>query len=122
MPTFVVDEDMPRSTAAVLAGSGHRALDVRDCGLRGANDQAVFGFAQEQRAVLLTGDKEFGNILRYPLGTHFGIVVARLPNEMPTTAVNAVLLQGLDGLGDEDLAGNVVIIEPRKTRIRRPRK
>lgn len=47
----------------------------------------------------MTGDKEFGNILRYPLGTHFGIVVARLPNEMPTATGNAVLLQGLDGTG-----------------------
>lgn len=38
MPTFVIDEDMPRSTAGVLAESGHEALDVRDCGLRGADD------------------------------------------------------------------------------------
>lgn len=38
MLKFVIDEDMPRSTANVLRSKGYEALDVRDCGLRGKND------------------------------------------------------------------------------------
>jgi hypothetical protein len=30
---FLVDEDLPRSTAQVLKEMGFTALDVRDCGL-----------------------------------------------------------------------------------------
>ena len=119
MPTFVIDEDMPRSTAKVLSENGFEALDIRDCGLRGAKDQQVFTFAQEKKAVLITGDKEFGNIVLHPLGTHHGIIVTRVPNEMPTAAVNALLQQALAGLAEDDFTGNVIVVEPRKIRIRR---
>jgi hypothetical protein len=38
MHRFLVDEDMPRSTARVLRGAGYEAEDVRDVGLRGHSD------------------------------------------------------------------------------------
>jgi len=34
MLKFVIDEDMPRSTAKVLKSRGYEVLDVRDCGLK----------------------------------------------------------------------------------------
>jgi hypothetical protein len=37
MPKFVIDEDMPRSTAKVLKSRGYEVLDVRDYGLRGSS-------------------------------------------------------------------------------------
>ncbi|WP_334111040.1 DUF5615 family PIN-like protein [Thermodesulfitimonas autotrophica] len=36
---FLVDEDLPRSTAKALSAAGDEALDVRDVGLRGAKDR-----------------------------------------------------------------------------------
>jgi predicted nuclease of predicted toxin-antitoxin system len=66
----------------VLKEHGYDAKDIRDYGLRGAADEAV----------ILTGDRDFGNILRFPLGDHFGIVVAHFPNEMPTLEINRYLL------------------------------
>jgi len=38
MLKFVIDEDMPRSTARVLKANNFDALDVRDYGLRGKDD------------------------------------------------------------------------------------
>jgi len=35
------------------------------------------GLTFGEMAVLLTGDLAFSNILKFPLGEHFGIVVAR---------------------------------------------
>jgi len=35
MPKFVIDEDMPRSTAKILRDCGYEADDIRDHGLRG---------------------------------------------------------------------------------------
>jgi predicted nuclease of predicted toxin-antitoxin system len=74
MPKFVVDEDMPRSTSRILKTKGYDVLDVRDCGLRGGSDEEVFKLAQKEKAVLLTGDLGFGNILHFPIGSHFGVV------------------------------------------------
>jgi len=82
MPTFLIDEDLPRSTGKVLRDKGYKVLDVRDCGLRGQADKEVFAFAQKEKAVLLTGDLGFGNLLHYPVGKHSGIVIVHFPNEI----------------------------------------
>lgn len=119
MPKFVIDEDMPRSTERILKQRGYDVRDIRDCGLRGAEDEEIYAFAQREQAVVLTGDRGFGNILRFPLGKHFGIIVAHFPNEMPTTEINRHLIERLEDLSEDDLRGNLIIIEPGKTRIRR---
>jgi len=119
MPKFVIDEDMPRSTGIILRKHGYEVKDIRDYGLRGAKDEKVFEFAQREEAVILTGDRDFGNILRFPLGSHFGIVVAHFPNEMPTNEINRHLIGRFKDLSDDDFKGNLIIIEPRKIRIRR---
>jgi predicted nuclease of predicted toxin-antitoxin system len=117
---FLIDEDMPRSTAVALRQAGHAALDVRDIGLRGHGDREIFQYAQAQDAILLTGDKGFSNIVRFPLGTHAGILVIRVPNELPTQTVNDEVLRALEDLEGEDLAGLLMIVEVGRTRVRRP--
>jgi predicted nuclease of predicted toxin-antitoxin system len=117
---FLVDEDMSRSTAVVLRQAGHEAEDVRDVGLRGHSDQEVFDRAQAQGAILVTADKDFANILRFPLGSHAGIIVSRVPDRLPTQRVNEELLQALGRLKGQDLKGTLVIVEIGRIRIRRP--
>jgi len=119
MPKFVIDEDMPRSTGVTLKKHGYDVKDIRDCGLRGAEDEKIYEFAQSEEAVILTGDKGFGNILRFPLGKHFGIVIVHFPNEMSTIEVNRYLLERFNDLSEDDFKGNLIIVEPRKIRIRR---
>jgi predicted nuclease of predicted toxin-antitoxin system len=75
MPKFIIDEDMPRSTARVLRTEGYEALDVRDLGLRGESDDRIFKFAQKEKTIILTGDLGFGNLLHFPVGSHSGIVI-----------------------------------------------
>jgi hypothetical protein len=41
MIVFLIDEDMPRSTARVLKARGFDALDVRDSGMRGKSDEDI---------------------------------------------------------------------------------
>jgi len=118
--TFVIDEDVHRSVAEPLQELGHRVLDVRDHGLRGASDAEVFAFAQEHKAALLTGDLDFANLLAFPLGSHHGILVVRFPNEMSTQKINEELLRELRGLEDEEIEGSLIILEPGRMRIRRP--
>ena len=119
MPKFVIDEDMPRSTGMILKEHGYDVKDVRDYGLRGAEDEEIYEFAQRDEAVILTGDRGFGNILRFPLGGHFGIVVAHFSNDMSTMEINRQLLEKFENLSGDDFNGNIIIIEPSKIRIRR---
>ncbi|HEX3034541.1 MAG TPA: DUF5615 family PIN-like protein [Thermodesulfobacteriota bacterium] len=119
MPKFVIDEDLSRSTGRILQEHGYVVKDIRDYGLRGAKDEEIYNFAQGEKAVILTGDKGFGNILRFPLGKHFGIVIVRFPNEMPTMEINKRLIERLRDLSEDDYKGNLIIIEPSKIRIKR---
>jgi predicted nuclease of predicted toxin-antitoxin system len=119
MRRFVIDEDMPRSTGKLLKHLGYEIKDIRDHRLRGASDDAVYQFAQSHQAVLITGDLGFGNILRFPIGSHFGIVVTRFPNEMTAGEINRQLVERFRELREEDFKGNLIIIEPGKIRIRK---
>jgi predicted nuclease of predicted toxin-antitoxin system len=42
MIRFLIDEDMPRSAAGALRSIGFECYDVRDIGLRGADDQVIY--------------------------------------------------------------------------------
>ncbi|MHB1131831.1 MAG: DUF5615 family PIN-like protein [Chloroflexota bacterium] len=119
MRRFLIDEDLPRSTALALRAAGYEALDVRDVGLRGKTDRLVFEYAQSQGAILVSADKGFGNLLAFPAKSHEGIVLVRVPNELPTDNVNAILVRSLDALRSEDLRGVLVIVESGRTRLRR---
>jgi predicted nuclease of predicted toxin-antitoxin system len=119
MLKFVIDEDMPRSTAKVLRTKDYVALDVRDSGLRGKSDDEIFKFAQKEKAVILTGDLGFGNLLRFPIGSHAGIVIAHFPNEVSTSELNNQIIKAFEHLSEIDFTGNLIIIEPGRARIRR---
>ena len=119
MPRFVIDEDMPRSTARFLREWNYMAIDIRDCGLRGSDDDVIYQFAQDNQSALITGDMHFSNIMRFPLGRHFGIVIVHFPNEVSTNEINRQLIERFKHLTNDDFNGNLVIIEPGKTRIRR---
>jgi predicted nuclease of predicted toxin-antitoxin system len=103
---FLVDEDLPR-----VAEAGHAAEDVRDIGLRGHSDNEVFAYAQAHGQIVISADKGFTNTLRFPLGSHAGIVVVRVPDELPTARMHQELLSGA-----------LVIVEIGRVRVRWPLK
>jgi predicted nuclease of predicted toxin-antitoxin system len=116
---FVIDEDIARSTGNLLADAGHEIIDIRDQGLRGAEDERIFRFAQSKKAILLTGDIGFGNLIKFPPGSHHGILIVHFPNELPVLEINRQILLALSQLKNIDLSRNLTIIEPGKIRIRR---
>ncbi|GBC97831.1 hypothetical protein HRbin17_00326 [bacterium HR17] len=116
---FIVDESMPRSTVLELRRVGYWAEDVREVSLRGADDDTVFHYAQTQQATLVTADRDFEDIRRFPLGAHYGIVVVRVPDVLPTWIVNAELLKALQQLQGQPLHGALVIVELGRVRVRR---
>lgn len=95
---------------------GFRVQDVRDLGLRGAPDSEVFAFALSRGFVLLTGDLGFGLMIRMRPDSP-GVILARLPNEWPTSAVNELLERCLRNLPSY-VPGTLVVVEPERIRIR----
>ena len=118
---FLLDQGLPRSTVRHLQEMGLEAEHVIDSGLRGEPDATIFEHAMTNGMTLVSADLGFANVLRFPLGAHAGIVVARFPNEMSTMTTNAAIVRALGELTDEELQGNLVILEPGRVRLRRGR-
>lgn len=119
MPKFLVDEDLPRSLAVELRRRGLDAADVRDVGLRGAPDKKIWQRAIDQGWTLVSGDSGFANTLTFPLGTHFGILVGRFGNEIPSHEVTKAIAAAIESLSEEEIRGNLITVEPGRIRLRR---
>jgi len=63
---FVIDADLPRDVVARLASYGHVGIDVRDIGMRRAEDPEIAAYALKNGLCLLTGDWGFSDIRIYP--------------------------------------------------------
>ena len=119
MARIVVDENMPRTTAPVLRAAGHEAVDVRDEGLRGADDAEIFSFAQASDSILLTADRDFSSVQAFRPGTHAGIVIVRIPNQLSNDVVNREVLRTFREVSVDTLKGSMTIVEVGRTRVRR---
>lgn len=91
---------------------------MREVGLRGATDQEVITYARKKDCVLLTIDRDFGNILDYPPGTHPGIIRLKI-KFMPSKVVNSLLLRFFETVTPDEIAGNLVILEKDRYRVRK---
>jgi len=118
---FVNDEDMPRSLGPALQDAGHEPLDVRDHGLRGVGDAQILQFALDCAAVLITEHIGFANLFRFSAGSHFGIVIVRFPSTLPTGDVVTAVIDAIHAVEPADIDGALLIVQPGRIRIRRPR-
>jgi predicted nuclease of predicted toxin-antitoxin system len=94
-------------------------MDVRDVGLRGRPDDEIASFARQQNLVVLSADLGFGNIQRFPIGSHPGMAIVRLPNEMPSGQINEAVAAALQAITIEEIRGGVLVIEAGRIRLRR---
>jgi predicted nuclease of predicted toxin-antitoxin system len=72
---FKLDENLSRSVAELFRTAGHDVMTVRDQGLRGAPDEQVFEVSVREGRVLVTLDRDLGQVLRFPPGASSGIIV-----------------------------------------------
>ncbi len=119
MARFVLDEDVQLSLAGLLRGRGHQAWHVLEAGLQGSTDDAVVAFASERQAVLVTADLGIADIRSLGSGPHFGILLLRMPQEMPTHRINAEILALLHDFDVGDMQDKLVVVEPGRIRIRK---
>lgn len=115
---FLVDEDLPRSTVKTLSEAGYEALDVRDVGLRGAKDREILAYACRNKMTIVTADVGFGSLAYLSPVEHSGLVLLRLPSELPVETVNEILLRALRNLSPEEITGSIIVVDQEKVRIR----
>lgn len=106
---FLLDANMPRSSALLMRSLGFDVEDVRDIGMRAASDRSIIQYALKTERIVVTRDTDFGELLRYPL--HPGAIILRLPFEYKSIDINNILKEFLISINLDELAKAIIIVE-----------
>lgn len=113
---FLANENFPGDAVDSLRSRGHDVAWVR-ADAPGSPDQEVLARARREARILVTFDKDFGELAwRVFLPADCGIVLFRIPMPAPDK-VGTALADILTSRHDWD--GNFAVIEPNRVRMRR---
>jgi predicted nuclease of predicted toxin-antitoxin system len=114
-----LDENLPEEARLAAASLGHEVDTVLEEGLEGTGDPEVLAAAVRDQRFLITLDRGFGDIRRYPPGSHPGIAVIRARHQdVATVAATVRSFLSNEQLGD--LTGCIVVVRGHLVRVRRP--
>jgi hypothetical protein len=112
---FLANENFPGAAVSALIAAGHDVVWVRDAH-PGMSDPDVLAWAAREERILLTFDKDFGELARASaLPRACGVLLFRVP--MPNPGDVGPRLSGLITSRD-DWAGNFSVIESGRVRMR----
>jgi predicted nuclease of predicted toxin-antitoxin system len=114
---FLLDQDVYALTARFLAAQGHDVVTASQAGCSQASDSALLQTAQEQGRVLVTRDRDFGEIV-FLKKMGRGVIYLRV---RPSTvqAVHRELAGLLQEYSEDELRKAFVVVEPGRHRFRR---
>ncbi len=113
---LLVDENVDRLLIERLRAEGHEVVAVRET-RPGVPDDAVLAWAAREGLVLLTADKDFGQLVVQQRRAHAGMALVRLPELSRADAAERVVA-AIRAHGAR-FAGAFVIIGPHAVRVRR---
>lgn len=112
---FLANENFPAAAVTALTTAGHDVIWVR-ASAPGTSDADVLAWAGREQRILLTFDKDFGELAgRSTLPAACGVVLFRTP--MPRPGDAGQQLAGVIAARD-DWAGHFSVIEPGRVRMR----
>ncbi len=101
-----------------LKSLGHDVLSIRDSGLSGISDDEVYQRACREKLVIVTMDKDFSRMFRFPPQKCGGIVVVKIYKRTVDETLS-IFKRFYESLQEKDILENLVIITPEGIRIRR---
>ena len=104
-----------------LRSLGHDVLSIRDSGLSGISDDEVYQRACKEKRVIITMDKDFSRIFRFPPEKCGGIVVVKIYKRTVDETLS-IFKKYYKFIQEKDILGNLIIITSEGVRIRRSRK
>jgi predicted nuclease of predicted toxin-antitoxin system len=111
---LLANENIPREVVEALRKHGHDVTWVRtDC--PGTSDREVLSLAQSENRILLTFDKDFGELaFRTGLSASSGVVLFRVPPKSPGFVAHIAVVALQTSL---DWAGHFSVVEERWIRM-----
>lgn len=114
---FVCDEGVDRSIVGRLRSDGHDVVYIAELA-PSIPDEEVLGEANQRGAVLVTADKDFGELVFRLRMLTTGVLLLRLGDL--ATEDRATLVGDIVGKHAEELPGSFSVLTSSKFRIRKP--
>lgn len=111
---FLADESCDFAVVRALRAAGHDVVAAKDV-KPGASDEAVIALALGESRVLLTEDKDFGQLVFASAVQSPGVVFIRFPATARQAMARTVV--ELVKAGAEKIAGRFVVVQPGRIRI-----
>ncbi|MEH2388565.1 MAG: DUF5615 family PIN-like protein [Nostoc sp.] len=114
---LLLDQDVYAVTARFLVDAGYDVILVAQIGLSQASDEEILRTAQEQNRILITRDRDYGNLV-FVRAMGSGVIYLRI---LPTTVnkVHNELVRVIETYSEVELIGAFVVVEPDGHRFRK---
>ena len=113
-----VDENIGLRGVNLLRKNGHDVATVREQGLGGSSDDRIFQVCVSEGRTLLTLDRDFGHVPRFPPEKSAGIVVLELGGSATSRLLSDRLHDFLAVVASRPVSGELWIVEPGRVRVR----
>ena len=101
-----------------LKSISHEVLSLREAGLSGISDDEVYQLACKEKYVIVTMDKDFTRMFRFPPKSCGGIIVVKVYRRTVDETLS-IFKKFFKEIKEEDIKGNLTIITPEGVRTRR---
>ena len=111
---LVADENCDFSVVVDLRLAGYDVVSITER-MPGTDDETVIEFARSERRLLITEDKDFGQLVFAAAKQNSGVILIRYPAST-RSALTAALLKLLSDNG-ENLYSRFAVLEPGRVRV-----
>ncbi|MBK9274732.1 MAG: DUF5615 family PIN-like protein [Flavobacteriales bacterium] len=112
---FVADESVDGNVVLALRVAGHDVVYIADR-MASTKDEDVLAFAVERNEILLTEDKDFGDIVHNRRHRHAGVILLRMNELAPADRVARTLM--VLSIHEPRLTDAFTVISAKRVRIR----
>lgn len=111
---FLVDESVEYSVAAFLRSRKYDVVAVTD-NFPGSSDEKVLSYSDKEGRILITNDKDFGELIFHLRMLHAGVILLRLQREEASIKIEKlkILLRKYS----KKIPGSFVVVSSSKIRI-----
>lgn len=114
---FLLDQDIYALTTRFLVDAGYNIVAAQEIGMSRAKDEEILKVAQEQKRILITRDRDYGNLV-FVKSAGSGVIYLRiLPTNINT--VHQELNRVIETYSEQELSKSFVVVEANGHRIRR---
>ncbi len=114
---IIANENVFEPIVEFLRSEGHNVTNIRGSSLSGASDDEIYELAIKDKLIILTMDRDFSRIVRFPPERCGGIIVVKL-YRMSVEETTELFKRHFSSLDEEEITKRLVIISREGIRFR----